>query len=230
MTIYTITFNEQFMLPHFIAHYRGLFPNCRIVVYDNYSTDRTVEIAKANNCEVRLYDTNGKLDDLTYLKIKNNCWKETKGWVIIADCDEFVDYQQSTLETAEKQGYTALKAEGYNMVNLSDELDFNLIEGKVRAKSYDKIYCFNTKEIKEINYGAGCHNAEPKGNVLIKNIGVCHHYKYVQIDYMIKRHEVFASRLSDENIKNHWGTHYLYSAENIRKEFLEARKNAIKII
>jgi len=35
MTIYTITYNEELMLPYFIRHYRLRFPNCKIVVYDN---------------------------------------------------------------------------------------------------------------------------------------------------------------------------------------------------
>lgn len=76
ITIYTLTYNEAYMLPHFIAHYRRNFPDCRIVVYDNESTDNTRQIAETAGCEVRINATGGKLDDMRYLEIKNNCWKE----------------------------------------------------------------------------------------------------------------------------------------------------------
>ena len=47
---YTITYNEELMLPHFIKHYKQFCD--KIVVYDNMSTDRTKEIALDNGCEV----------------------------------------------------------------------------------------------------------------------------------------------------------------------------------
>lgn len=47
---------------------------------------------------------------------------------------------------------------------------------------------------------------------------------------MIERHKLYGSRLSDENLKKDWGTHYLYSAEQIKAEFLDARKKSIKIL
>ena len=71
ITIYTVAYNEELMLPFFIKHYRTLFPECHIVVYDNQSTDRTVEIAKESNCEVIQYDTDNKISDRKYLEIKN---------------------------------------------------------------------------------------------------------------------------------------------------------------
>ena len=74
ITIYSICYNEQVMMQFFINHYRNLFPNCRIVIYDNYSTDRTEEIALANGCEVIKYDSNNEIRDDLYLEIKNNCW------------------------------------------------------------------------------------------------------------------------------------------------------------
>lgn len=231
MTIITITYNEEFILPHFIKHYRTNFPNCRIIVYDNYSTDATVEIAKANGCEVVMYDTGGKLSDAKYLEIKNNAWKGIDGWVIVCDADEFLDIDEETLINKSNIGCTIIGSIGYNMVNLSDNLDFERITRGVRSSSYDKFLCFNSDFIKEINYSAGCHFASPKGTIVDASTPYrLRHYKYINIDYMIKRHKAYGERLSDENLKNQWGTHYLYSAEQITKEFNEARKNSIRIL
>ena len=52
ITIYTIAYNEEVMLPFMIKWYRERFPECKIVVYDNFSTDKTEEIALSNDCQV----------------------------------------------------------------------------------------------------------------------------------------------------------------------------------
>ena len=227
MTVFTITYNEQLMLPYFVAHYRKRFPNCKIVVYDNESTDKTVEIAESLGCKILTYKTDNRLNDLVYLEIKNNCWKNELDWVIIADCDELVDISENDLINEKA---TIIRFEAYNMVNLRNDLNIEGITHGVRAESYDKAYCFNASKIDEICYGAGCHWCEPKGLVeYSENIYKAYHYKYINIDYMINRHAIFASRLSDENIRRGYGAHYMYGEQQIIEEFQTARKNSIKI-
>lgn len=240
ITIYTIAFNEKLMLPYFVAHYRSLFPKCRIVVYNNMSDDGTKELALSLNCEVIDYDTGGKLSDAKYLDIKNNCWKNAPGnqeaaartdWAMIVDMDEHCIIGESDLINESENGATILKFEGFNMVNMLHNLAIETIQYGVRAPSYDKSYCFNIREIKEINYEPGCHHARPVGNVRYsQSFYRCLHYKYLNIEYMIKRHALFASRLSDDNIKKGFGFHYRYPASRIKKEFMQAQRNAIKIL
>jgi hypothetical protein len=216
------------MLPYFVKHYRSIFPNCKIVVYDNESTDKTVEIAESLGCKVLTYTTGNKLNDLMYLQIKNSCWKNELGWVIIADCDEFIDINESDLINEQA---SIIRFKAFNMVNHNDDLNIDEIKHGVRSESYDKSYCFNASKLDEIGYGAGCHWCAPKGLVeYSEKYYLAYHYKYINIDYMINRHATFASRLSDENKEKGWGTHYLYSPEQITNEFLEARKNSIKIL
>jgi len=231
MTVITITYNEAFILPHFIAHYRKNFPGCKIIVYDNFSTDNTVKIAQQNGCDVILYDTGGKLSDSTYLEIKNHVWKACEGWVIVCDADELLDITSEDLYRESEAGTTIIKTEGYNMVNLWDNMDFEAIANGVRSASYDKSICFLAPLIHNINYGAGCHNCQPQGIVRhsIKSYRL-RHYKYINIDYMIARHEEYGKRLSEENLQKGYGTHYLYSPEKIRNEFIMARKQSMRII
>lgn len=216
------------MLPYFIAHYRKMFPNCRIVLWDNESTDRTHEIAIQNYCEIKTYCTNGKLSDKTYLEIKNNWWKEADtDWVLIADIDEHVEIDSYMLQVEEERGASYIRSQGFNMVALFDTLDPTEIKTALRAPSYDKIYLFNKEAINEINYGPGAHSASPIGRVLPSmNIYRALHYKYLNLEYMIKRHAHFASRLSPDNIKKGYGFHYKYGAEKITAEFKEAQVNA----
>ena len=216
------------MLPYFIRHYRERFPNCNIVVYDNESTDKTIQIALANECEVVTYSTNNKLSDSTYLDIKNNCWKFQSGWVIVADCDEFLDIWEEDLKD---EMASIISVEAYNMVNHEDNLDIENIYKGVRSTSYDKAYCFNASKIHKINYGPGAHSCSPTGLVgYSKKVYKAFHYKYINIDFMIARHAIFASRLSQENINRGYGLHYLYDPLQIRSEFLGAREKSIKIL
>lgn len=232
ITIYTISYNEELMMPFFIRHYRKMFPGCRIVIYDNQSDDKTFEIAMSFGNVIFLpYDTGGKLSDETYLKIKNNCWRGAEtDWVLIADVDEHLQINQWSLEKESTNGVSIIRAHGFNMVNLADDLNIEGITHGVVAPSYDKFYLFNKAKIRDINYGAGAHRASPVGQIKFSEPYHCFHYKYVNIDYMVKRHAHFASRLSDDNKKRGYGVHYQFGEERIKNEFKEARKNAIKLI
>jgi len=218
------------MLPFFIEHYRSRFPDCRIVVYDNESTDRTQQIALEAGCELRINDTGGKLDDMRYLEIKNNCWKETEGWVIVCDCDELLDIDKYSVGNMRLMGNTFFVSAGYNMVNMHNDLNLAGLDHGVRALSYDKLYCFDTRYISETNYEAGCHQARPMGVLRTDNVPVrCYHYKYINPDYMVARHKHFAERLSEVNKQRGFGGHYQYTEAQIRAEFEQARSMAVKI-
>lgn len=225
ISIYTICYNEEIMLPFMIKWYRERFPNCSITVYDNESTDRSVQIALENGCEVISYNTNNQLSDSKYLEIKNSCWKKAKTpWVLICDVDELLDINHEELLVQNNLGFTIITSKGYNMYNLSND---NLVENMnygVRAKQYDKIYLFNKDKIKEINYEPGCHYAKPKGKVIFtKQKFTLLHFTYLSPEYIINRYKQNALRLSPENKKNGWGIHYNDSEKIIKDKFEVAK-------
>lgn len=235
ITIFTISFNEELMMPYFIKHYRKMFPDCRIVVYDNESEDRTVEIVNSYpNTEVRTYSTGGKLNDQIYLEIKNNCWKDAEtDWVLVCDVDEHLYIISGHIIYEDSVRVSVIKGKAYNMVGFfehEEDVKINEIDYGVRAESYDKYYLFNRKKIKEIFYGPGCHSASPQGRVKYSSESyILRHYKYIHPDYMVRRHKLFASRLSEINLKRGYGSHYLYSEEKIREEFNQARQQSHEI-
>ena len=57
ITIYILCFNEEMVINFTINAYRKLFPNCKIVIYDNESTNTSAEKAKALQCEVKSFST-----------------------------------------------------------------------------------------------------------------------------------------------------------------------------
>lgn len=223
LNIYIIAYNEEVMIEKFINHYKQRFPKCNITVYDNYSTDKTVEIASSMGCQIIMHNTNGEIRDDLYLEIKNNCWKHSNSdWVLICDVDELVFIDEDDLIKEDAEGVSIIKFEGWNMITMSsdpDIIDLNLEWGS-RAKQYDKYYMFNKSKIQEINYTPGCHYANPKGEVKFsdKSYLMCH-FKALGLNYMINRHIEFGKRLSQQNLEKGWGFHYLDSADTIRNNW-----------
>lgn len=221
LTLYTITYNEELVLPHFIKWYRSRFPNCKIVVYDNESTDNTEQIAMDNNCEVVNYYTDNKLSDSAYLKIKNNAWKQADtDWVMVVDCDEFVDLTENDLIQLESNKKTIVSAVGFNMCNVEGLTELADIKHGVRAEQYDKSILFNKKYIKEINYEAGCHTCAPKGVVnYAKGLFNLYHMILINEQFLVDKYKRNADRMSDENKRNKWGHHYLQNEETVRANY-----------
>lgn len=82
LVVHTVCFNEEAMLPHFLNYYAPQAKKIRI--YDNQSTDRSVEIALSYpNVEVLSFSTEGKFSELSLMHLRNQGWKEEK-------CDDMV--------------------------------------------------------------------------------------------------------------------------------------------
>lgn len=234
ITIYTVTYNEELLIQLMIDHYRSRFPNCHIVVYDNQSTDRTVEIAKANGCEIRWYDSGGQVNDQMLWETKNNCWRDAKtDWVIVCDLDEMLDINAQQLQYEHSIGTTKIKCECWHMVNLKDNLDVRNIKYGCRNPNdtvYDKDLMFN-KSLVNINYiNNDCHFTNSTGVIRNSLPYKMYHYKYVNPDVFVNKQKVSASRLSEINKKNGWGAQCLRDESSLRAEFQQARDAAVRVL
>ena len=219
-----MTFNEALMIQFMIDHYRLRFPGCRIVVYDSESTDDTIKIARANNCEVRTFDHHGVFLESRHVDIKNKCWKDSlTDWVLMSDLDELLDINETELKMEEDLGTTIIKSEAYNMVDMEDKFDIPALKYGVRDKGQDKSYLFNKKKIHEINYASGCHSCNPKGTIKYsKKTYKLYHYCYINYDVTVERYRLFRTRPGP-------GNYYSENPEEIRNLYLDARKLAKKI-
>lgn len=173
--VFILCHNEQALLPETIAHYRTRIPDCDITIYDNMSTDNSVEIAKAHGCNIIQWVSpvhgSGQIDDNEYVNIKNNCWKHVaSGWVIVIDMDEWLCVTQTDLDNEKNEGVTILKVVGLNMIGDSktvDLSDINLheIRNYILFESESKSLCFFKGAIDEMNYTLGAHKCNPVGRV-----------------------------------------------------------------
>lgn len=236
ITIHILCYNEEILLPYTLEFYKSRFPAAKFVIIDNMSTDSTLYIAEGYGCDIRPFDTEGKLSDLNFQNIKNNQWKyATTDWVAIVDCDEWLDINEEQLGIEARRGRTIIRSEAYHMINMEDNLSIPNITHGFRDEQtgifYDKCLFFDRTQIQEINYNVGAHAIRPVGNVNFTD-GTYRmlHYKYLSPQYLVDRYRVYAERMSEENKKNSFGGQFLSTEENIRNEFESKRALAQKIL
>ena len=216
--VYTITYNEEFILPHFIKHYQENF-SAHITVFDNFSTDRTKEIILNSDCEYKTYDSGGQIRDDLYLSIKNECWKGSKAdWVIIVDADEFlfVDFDYTP--------YNLIRTQGYDMIGAPPS------RLGVPNSLYSKAVMFRPSDFYNIGYQPGAHycDPQPKNRMVISpQTAKLLHYKYISPEYLYQRHLMYQKRLSEFNRIYGYGIEYNHvQQDKINTKFNELIKGA----
>jgi len=160
--IFILCYNESYLLPHTINHYRKYLPSCKITIYDNQSTDNSVKLALSLGCNVISWSSNNQINDNLYLKIKNNCWKNIKnGWIIMIDMDEFLCVTEDEL-----------------LDEIKNETSILEIKGLGNIKYSSKIYYNKHMNTLGLNYINDKTKKRYKRSELMRNQGLATHYAY----------------------------------------------------
>lgn len=210
-----------------IQHYKAFCE--RVVFYDNYSTDDTVKIALECGAEIRYFGEPGVLNDQHYLDVKNHCWKESLAdWVIVVDDDEILLFGATLAPTyvPPLQG-TILRPHGFEIYDYALPMHrFTELRKGVPNSNYSKVCMWNPREVKEIDYVWGCHQARPTGNIQWVNPGERDHEKIRLLHYrsvggperIVNRHAMYrAKKISDVNLKWGLGSHYWNQTDEQRR-------------
>lgn len=224
--LYFINFNDSFYLPFLARHYS--YCN-KVVMYDNYSTDNSADIAKQLGFEVRYFGKRGELNDQHYLDIKNHCWKESRGhadYVIVCDADEFLHADINSLTSS------IPASDGFNMISESLPVqDVLEIKTGTPDPSYGKQIIFDPNRIQEINYVHGCHVNHAVGIITSHDRIKMLHYRMIGGVYrIINRHRVYLHRMSDFNHKHNMGHHYKHTDAAKKSEWAAIKSNATVVI
>lgn len=233
VTVITMVKNEEILLPFFFRHYERFAD--RILVHDNGSTDRTIELIKAHpKAELRLINTHGEFKDSALLSVKNMIYQmEPDEWFFIVDCDEFIWHRDmlSYLKRCDDERVSLPRVAAYDMIGKEIPIDdgktqlWEIITNGFRRPFYDKQAVVN-KDVK-INYNAGCHECKPTGRVQYsKDVDLLLlHFAWLSEEYRIKRAEETAKVMSAENKSSGWSTHYL-DIPGLRKYYKLAAEQA----
>lgn len=220
--LFTMVYNEQELLPGLVQHYRNIDPDIAINIYDNGSTDNTIEIATELGCVVEKIDSSDKLQEEVLTNFKNNVWKQSKAdWIVICDADEWVDMDPFFLNNS----VAFYICEGYDMIGGVDS------EYGIRNPLYDKVCFWNRQLVDETNYAHGAHQCFPvkrgvKGNYRPK----LYHMRYLSKEYVISRYNLLAKRMSEHNKKHGFGKQYLATEQEISEfmDYLDSIKLKVK--
>lgn len=209
--IYVTTWNSSAFIEDLINWYRTRFPDCPITIYDNMSSDLTVEICKSLDCEVISFNTMGTMDEKTLINIRELCWlnpNHDSEWVIVCDDDEYVDVTPEQLDGT----WNVNKCIGYEIFGQDGDSFEELIYG-LPSDGYSKQVLFNRHQIKRMNFGAGSHQANPEpkqGFEVIYNPNPCplYHMKWRGWEAGLNRQKSIAPRISEDSKKKGWNFHY----------------------
>jgi glycosyltransferase involved in cell wall biosynthesis len=196
-------------------------------VYDNHSTDNSVQIAKSFGAKVVPFGKAGQLNDADYLTVKNSA-KPNDEWVIVCDADELLYHPKSlrnAIEEEIKLGTTYLNVKGFNIYS---DLGVNNVEKVTDIQTgfpyppFDKKICFDARVLAP-NYAYGAHNWKPKGKIQVSasKFYLLHYRCIGGVQRMIDRHAEYAKRMSQFNKNNRLSFHYLRSPKEIMTEWDE---------
>lgn len=241
ITLYTFLYNEEEILPYFLKHYSTMVD--KIVVYDNKSTDNSIQILKDwKDCEIELreYDTNDQLDELSLLDLKNNCWKDDKSdYIIVCDVDELL-YHTNFKEFIKKNSMVDyFTPSGYHMIGDEIPTDYtkqiyDIIQYGTEDVNYGKNILFKRSNVLETYYAPGAHLSSFKGTGRLINCTTDQlkllHYKWLSPDYVIKKYLHYQERRSEHSKEMGWGIHYELTPDQIVEKYNELKNNSFLII
>jgi hypothetical protein len=238
--LHALCWNEERMLPYFFRHYDPVVD--RYFISDNGSTDRSRDLLAAHRKVVlgEFRVTGGSFVAAATAHY-NQCWKQSRGaadWVIIVNVDEHVHHPdlRAYLESCKRSGVTILRPDGYNMVAdrwpSSRKPLWRTVPYGMRDPIWDKPQIFDPNRIDEINFTEGRHSASPTGEVLFPRTERARmlHYKYLGVDYLVRRHAELRARFPTADFERGWGYQYLWDERKNIDELERVRAGSVRVI
>ncbi|MEY2808940.1 MAG: hypothetical protein RLZ66_451 [Pseudomonadota bacterium] len=244
LVVHTVCFNEEAMLPHFLSYYAPQAKKIRI--YDNQSTDRSVEIALSYpNVEVLSFGTEGKLSELSLMHLRNQGWKDERcDYMVVCDVDEFLYPSHLASFLQRHPEVDVFQPKGYDMVcdafpPADGRLLTELVQWGSPHDNYSKMACFRPDKVIDMNYGPGSHLATPVGHAALNIYRASDspedlkllHYKNMGLAYRLRRHQALSARLAGEEFETYrFGFHYAFDAQAQQDEFNALKASARQVI
>lgn len=238
----TLTYNESKMIPYVMPYYERLGFD-KLYVYDNESTDNTVELLKQYPfIEIRTFKTKGKNNRIqselkTQFIKKYQNQKDT--WLYISDFDEVIYYDgnfRKYLQEKNSQGYTYLNQ--IMIEPITDKFPNNLVHKNCEIghiwkdiSGGAKMTLFKPYEIKNVSYGPGAHKVNVSSKSILKSLNhqeiKSFHLKYIDYDYCLEQTKFAQLRRSQEDIKRNFGSQY--NIDNFKNEWDKRKQDSISI-
>lgn len=241
--------NEMDILPFVKQYWEHM--NADVVVYDNGSTDGSIEyLSKLPYVTVKHFDSDGH-NDVIQKQVKEQAYLELKDKydiVIITDMDEVFYFNDFKAVEAQmiNGGYNCTITTIYSLCEDSRPIydDSKLLHEQCH-KFYkqrmnhmqgfyecSKVSIFNTKITSKVDMSVGQHYVQtsPTMKLMFADDGFCLHIdKGLSEDYYVSRRKKMGDNLSELNKKCGMGIEYLKSEDEHRKEYRENQSKSFDI-
>ena len=241
--------NEEDIIPWCIQYWSRIAD--KVIVYDNHSTDSSVELlSKYDWIEIRTFDSDGQ-DDVLQKEVKERAYLEFKdecSILIISDMDEvfyFNDFK-AVGSVLIDEGYNCMVTPIYSLCEdekpiyddskLLHQICNKFYKQKMNHmqgfEEYSKISIFNTKITDKVNMSPGQHyvNTVPSMRIMLTYNGFCLHIdKGFGIDYKYRVRQRMNDNLSVTNKRAKMCIEYSQGYEELKKEYEENQKKSFDI-
>ena len=245
----TLCKDEMDILPFVKQYWERI--GCDVVVYDNGSTDGSIEYLQSlPYATVKHFDSDGH-NDVIHKQVKEQAYLEYKDdydIIIITDMDEvfyFNDFN-ALCDVFISQGYNVLATPIYTLCEDRKPIydDSKLLHQQCHKfykqrmnhmqgfDDFSKLSIFNTKTTDEVKMSVGQHYVQtiPQMRILLSNGDFnLHINKGFSEDYYVSKRKKMGQNLSQTNIKGGRGLEYLNSEEDARKEYRNNQEKSFDI-
>jgi len=243
--VITMWFNEEFLAPLFLDHYR--FANKIHVIVDTDTTDKSVEIASEHN-NVVLHDftfPDGMDDILKINEVNRLAGTLDCDWIIAVDADEFLfPLSGGTIEDwiiKEVKGANVIKANIWQVykhvsdgpIDRTKKALYQRRHGDISMKYKNSLYikpCL-IKPGFGIEWRVGCHKLQPNDNTLI-NESMLYGTHWAMADYDLaidRRIKGRKDRMSLSNHKNLLSKHNHKITKSKIKALCDQKENSPRL-
>lgn len=223
----TLVYNESHMIPYLMPYYERMGFD-KLIVYDNESTDNTVELLKKYPfVEVRTFSTGNEKNNSIQSKLKSEAFKEfadePNAWMYISDFDEVLFFDgnfRNKLNSIDAAGYTYLNQQMVELVSdkFPDISDNKLVHEKINKCAFwiQKYGCkttlFKVSGVSAMTYSPGAHSlaiTTANQNKSYNNMDIkSFHIKYIDKEFVFNRNKMASVRRSDTDKKRGYGIQY----------------------
>jgi hypothetical protein len=245
----TLCKNEEDLIPFCIDYWKRIAD--KVVVFDNHSTDSSVELlSKHDWIEVRYFDSDGQ-NDVIQKQIKEQAYLEYKDQfdvIIISDMDElfFMNDVESKISDFLLAGYNIMAFPIYSLCeDYKPNYNASMLLHQMSHKFYkqrmnhmdgfdeiSKLSIFNCHTTDKVMMSVGQHYVQtlPSMRIMLVNDGFCLHVdKGWGVDYKYKIRQKMWENLSDVNKNGGMCLEYSDSYEKLKQEYENNQKKSFDI-
>lgn len=239
--LHCLCWNEVRLLPDFFRCYDRWVDEYH--VWDNGSTDGSLEFLKSHpRVRVHHYEVDGDSSVDSERQMFDRIWQESRGladWVILVNIDEHLHHPDLVgyLRACASEGFTAIRAIGYEMVSDrfpepdGDKLLCERATEGVRSSKLDRLAILSPVALTATRFSPGLQQSSPQGHVAwpLSPEVLLLRYRILGDDYYLTRIFELAGALRAGDHRNAWAGELVWTPDQLMAHAAELRARRLTV-